>query len=274
MTPEDFKAAMQADKDAAMQATRAKWQGMVDEVFGPREVAKPFDDIVRCDCGSSTKCGRVDCRSPWAGAVAYGDQTVSSGKVSSVPNSVEMTWADVTVPECFVESIVGTPHLNAGSAAGVPLTDDHKGDGQTVRFTCDALGYDECDLVSGIDIDGKFHPVRTRAFKRTLTITDGEREYNDWREIEAPASKAAEILAAVDRHQQDADAAFWAKVPEGFDWVAMDKDGWAGACSVEPTDRIRSWASHSGQWRKITALSNYHPRYDWRNSLRRRPEGL
>ena len=164
MTPEDFKDAMQADKEA----TRAKWQGIVDEVFGPREVTATFDDIVRCECGSASKCERADCRSPWAGAVAYGDVSVLSGKVTT-----------------HIETI------------------------------------------------------------------------------------GAEIPA------QDADAAFWAKVPEGYDWVAMDSDGVCRYYEKRPVSYNGTWMHEAYTLHRfVPALNDYHPRANWRNSLRCRPEGL
>ena len=261
MTPEDFKAAMQADKEA----TRAKWQGMVDEVFGPREAPATFDDIVRCECGSTTKCGRADCRSPWAGAVAYGDVSVSSGKaylVTTTSVSNPETGEEMTHVETIGAEIPA--HTSEDSTMGESLHRIESGD----------LAFSNFARIDGIDIDGKFHPVRTRAFERTCAVRDGKDETSDWKEIEVPASKAAEILAAVDGPAKDADAAFWAHVPEGYDWVAMDADGWVGACSAEPGTRTRSWASPYGQWRCVPALNNYHPRDDWQNSLRRRPEGL
>ena len=50
------------------------------------EPEPPFDDLIRCECGRTSKCDRPDCKSPFAGAVAYGDKAVSSGKV--VGNSI------------------------------------------------------------------------------------------------------------------------------------------------------------------------------------------
>ena len=152
MTPEDFKAAMQADKEAANAATRAKWQGMVDEVFGK----KPVQIVARLD--------------------------------------VDM---------------------------------------EQVRQQIDE--------------------VADRVMRR--------------------ASICVEPTA------QDDDAAFWAKVPEGYDWVAMDADGWSHGYIYEPVDRplVSEWIGGGGMdddCIHVIALDNYHPRNDWQNSLRRRPEGL
>ena len=143
MTPEDFKAAMQADKDA----TRAKWQGMVDEVFGPREVVQ------------------------------------------------------------YVVNI--TP--------------------------------DMAEVYEAINKAAREHGINTGP------------------------------------HTVDADAAFWAKVPEGFDWVAMDALGCCLAFNFSPTKAVIAWPYQHPDpdaWQRIKPNDNYHPRDDWQNSLRRRPEGL
>ena len=146
MTPEDFKAAMQADKEAANAATRAKWQGMVDDVFGPKLV----------------------------------------------------------------------------------------------------------QIVARLDVD--MEKVR--------------------QQIDEAADRVMRRASiGVETPAQDADAAFWAKVPEGYDWVAMD----AGGCAIADVAEIKRvfdrWVGTSQMWR-LTNLDNYHPRNDWQNSLRRRPEGL
>ena len=73
-------------------------------------------------------------------------------------------------------------------------------------------------------------------------------------------------------HTVDVEAEFWAKVPAGYDWVAMDADGKCRSHEKEPLSFGGRWIHEAyTPYHHIPDLDDYHPRDDWRNSLRKRP---
>ena len=164
MTPEDFKAAMQADKEA----TRAKWQGMVDEVFGK----KPVQIVARLNVNMDQVRQQID---------EAADRVMRRASI--------ITETSISNPETGEE----TTHI-------------------------ETIG--------------------------------------------------AEIPA------QDADAAFWAKVPDGYDLVVMCSNGDAYPYHQPPIFDWCGWGLVGRALRSVPELKDYHPRNDWQNSLRHRPEGL
>lgn len=60
----------------------------------------------------------------------------------------------------------------------------------------------------------------------------------------------------------------WKDSPEGFDWLAMDKDGTWWWHNEEPYPLSVSWVTDNGDFEMAEGDSSYA---DWRETLERRP---
>lgn len=63
----------------------------------------------------------------------------------------------------------------------------------------------------------------------------------------------------------------WDKIPDGFDWWAMDKKGKAHCFDREPVIDSSEWVMASSNTNYQSSLT-FDYQGDWRNSLRKRPQ--
>jgi len=82
-----------------------------------------------------------------------------------------------------------------------------------------------------------------------------------------------EVSKLLDTNPQPTDPVTidWDKVPEGFDWVAMDGDGRFYCANVEPKPRLLSWGSDRAVTNIRLGCCSVAPGTDWRTTLRERP---
>ena len=63
----------------------------------------------------------------------------------------------------------------------------------------------------------------------------------------------------------------WSQVPEGYEWVAQDRDGGIYAFTEKPIPNLKSsvWIMQDGE---IFSIGGRHPfNTDWANTLTKRP---